>query len=219
MRDFLLKMVVFAAALTFPLAAHSQIYAKLNALYACAGIINPQLEFIVGPHSSVVIDPTYSPWKSVDGKHLNFAILQNEYRFYIKREAHGFYVSGHVGIQLFDLTRPFLFQNGKFLTWEQGFGRGFGAMVGIGIGYTHTFKERWVLDAYFAFDRMWSWYNDYDAKGQVNMYPAHQKEPPFPDPFNGSAEWLPSKIGLAIGYKIFDPKRTTRPRKCEKRNR
>lgn len=192
-----------------PHLAQGQIYAKLNTLYACVGIINPQLEFIVGPHSSIVIDPVYSPWSSVKGKHFNFGILQNEYRFYIKREAKGFYVSANAGMQLFDMTRPYLFQKvggkRKFITWEQGFGRGFGVMVGLGIGYTHRFKERWVLDAYFAFDRMWSWYNDYDANGQINMYPAHQKEPPFPDPFNGSAEWLPSKIGFSIGYMIFDP--------------
>lgn len=218
MRNFILKTIVIAAALALPLTAHSQIYAKLNALYACAGIINPQLEFTVGPHSSIVIDPTYSPWKSINGKHLHFGILQTEYRYYIKREARGFYVSGHAGVQLFDLTRPFLFQNGKFLTWEQGFGRGFGVMVGVGIGYTHTFKERWVVDAFFAFDRMWSWYNDYFANGEINMFPAHQKEPKFPDPFNGSAEWLPSKIGVAIGYKIFDPNRPARQRKGAKHN-
>lgn len=209
-----IRIVILVAMLMLPAMASSQIYAKLNLLYACVGVINPQLEFTVGPHSSIVIDPTYSPWQSVKGKHLHFGILQTEYRFYIKREARGFYVSAHAGTQLFDMTRPYLFNNGKFLSWESGFGRGFGVMVGIGIGYTHTFKERWVVDAYFAFDRMWSWYNDYDANGQINMYPRHQKEPKYPDPFNGSAEWLPSKIGLAIGYKIFDP---TKPRKAPKR--
>ena len=204
-----IKTTILAVMLIAPYMAQSQIYAKLNTLYACVGIINPQLEFVVGPHSSIVIDPTYSPWKSVKGKHFNFGILQNEYRFYIKREAKGFYVSANTGMHLFDMTRPYLFNKvgGKrtFITWEQGFGRGFGVMVGLGVGYTHRFKERWVVDAYFAFDRMWSWYNDYDAKGQINMYPRHEKEPPYPDPFNGSAEWLPSKIGLSIGYMIFDP--------------
>ncbi len=216
MQKKFVKIVLLVAMFAIPTMASSQIYTKLNLLYACAGVINPQLEFTIGPHSAIVIDPTYSPWQNVKGKHLHFGILQTEYRFYIKPEARGFYVSAHAGTQLFDLTRPYFFQNGKFLSWESGFGRGFGVMVGLGIGYTHTFKERWVVDAYFAFDRMWSWYNDYYANGQINMYPGHQKEPLYPDPFNGSAEWLPSKIGVAIGYKIFDP---TKPRKASKQRR
>lgn len=216
MQKKFVKIVLLVAMFAIPTTASSQIYAKLNMLYACVGVINPQLEFVVGPHSSIVIDPTYSPWKNVNGKHLHFGILQNEYRYYIKPEARSFYVSGHFGAQLFDLTRPYFFQRGKVLSWESGFGRGFGVMVGIGIGYSHTFKERWVVDAYFAFDRMWSWYNDYYANGEINMYPGHQKEPQYPDPFNGSAEWLPSKIGVSIGYKIFDP---TKPRKALKQKR
>lgn len=216
-----LKVVLCATFLIVPIAAQSQIYLKLNGLYALAGIINPQLEFIVGPHSSISIDPTYSPWRRVDlgqykDLHANFGILQTEYRFYIKREARGFYVSANAGMMAFDLTRPYLFNYGRFITFEQGFGRGFGVMMGLGIGYTHIFKERWVVDAFFAFDRMWSWYNDYDSEGRINMNPRHQKEPKYPDPFNGSAEWLPSKIGLSIGYRIFDPSRV-RPPKSERK--
>ena len=222
------KKIFFAlftlAILAIPAVAKSQIYAKLNALYAVAGVVNPQLEFVVGPHSSVSIDPMFSPYKSISiGKykdvHALFGILQTEYRFYIKREAKGFYLSANAGMQAFDMSRPYLFQGGKLVTFEQGFGRGFGVMAGIGIGYSHHFKERWVVDAFFAFDRMWSWYNDYNADGSINLFPRHQHEPKFPDPFNGSAEWLPSKIGVSIGYKIFDPSspcRSSKQRRVEK---
>ena len=222
------KKIFFAlftlAILAMPSVATSQIYAKLNALYAVGGVINPQLEFVVGPHSSVSIDPMFSPYKSISiGKykdiHALFGILQAEYRFYINREAKGFYVSANAGMQAFDMTRPYLFNNGKILTFEKGFGRGFGMMAGIGIGYSHHFKERWVVDAFFAFDRMWSWYNDYNADGAMNLFPRHQREPKYPDPFNGSAEWLPSKIGVSIGYKIFDPslpRKSAKERKIEK---
>ena len=219
-----MKKKVFAILLctmmAIPALSQAQIYAKINALYAVAGIINPQLEFVVGPHSSVVIDPTFSPHKNLkigsrDDIHALFGILQTEYRYYIKREAQGFYVSANVGMQAFELTRPYLFPKGKLVSFEGGFGRGFGVMTGLGIGYSHTFKERWVVDAFFAFDRMWSWYNDYDSKGAIDLFPRHQKEPKFPDPFNGSAEWLPSKIGVAIGYKIFDP--TLKNRSCRER--
>lgn len=220
MKNRVLGFLLLVSALFVPKIAHAQIYAKLNALYAVVGVINPQLEFVVGPHSSVSIDPMFSPYRTIrwgdrNDIHAQFGILQTEYRYYIKPEARGFYVSANAGMQAFDLSRPYLFQNGKLVTFEHGFGRGFGLMVGIGIGYSHTFKERWVVDAFFAFDRMWSWYNDYLANGEINLFPRHQKEPKFPDPFNGSAEWLPSKIGVSIGYKIFDP--TAKRKPCKQR--
>lgn len=210
MRKRLYKIVILTSLLAVPAIAQSQIYAKLNVLYATVGLINPQLEFVVAPHSSISIDPMISPYKTIkwgnrNDIHALFGIFQTEYRYYIKSEAQGFYLSANVGMQAFDITRPYLFQNKNLVTFEQGFGRGFGVMAGIGIGYSHRFKERWVVDAFFAFNRMWSWYNDYDAEGKINMYPRHQKEPKFADPFNGSAEWLPSKIGVSIGYMIFNP--------------
>ena len=218
------KKIFFAlcavAMLAIPSVAKSQIYAKLNALYAVAGVINPQLEFVVGPHSSVSIDPMFSPYKTIrwgerNDIHALFGILQAEYRYYINREAKGFYVSANAGMQAFDMTRPYILSGNKLISFEQGFGRGFGLMAGIGIGYSHHFKERWVVDAFFAFDRMWSWYNDYNADGSINLFPRHQHEPKFPDPFNGSAEWLPSKIGVSIGYKIFDP--SLKRKSCQQR--
>ena len=218
MKKTIFALLFAVAIMVVPKVAQAQIYAKLNALYAMVGVVNPQLEFVVGPHSSISIDPIFSPHKTIklgdrDDIHALFGILQTEYRYYIKRETKGFYVSANVGMQAFDLTRPYLFRDGKVISFEQGFGRGFGMMIGVGIGYSHHFKERWVVDAFFAFDRMWSWYNDYLADGQINMFPHHHTEPKYPDPFNGSAEWLPSKIGVSIGYKIFDPHA---PRKLKK---
>ena len=210
MKKKIFAVIAAAVMVIVPTMSQAQIYDKLNALYAVAGVINPQLEFVVGPHSSISIDPMFSPYKTIkwgdrNDIHALFGIFQTEYRFYLKREARGFYVSANVGMQAFDMTRPYLFNNNNIISFEQGYGRGFGMMAGIGIGYSHTFKERWVVDAFFAFDRMWSWYNDYFANGEINLFPRHQHEPKYPDPFNGSAEWLPSKIGVSIGYKIFDP--------------
>ena len=218
-------ITLFAAlAAVMPNVAKGQIYAKLNALYAVVGVINPQLEFVVGPHSSVSIDPMFSPHKTIrwgdrNNIHARCGIFQTEYRFYIDREVRGFYVSANAGMHAFDLTRPFFFHGNKIISFEPGFGRGWGMMVGLGIGYSHTFKERWVVDAFFAFNRMWSRYNDYLANGEINLFPAHQHETKYPDPYNGSAEWLPSKIGVSIGYKIFDPslkRKTAKQRRIEK---
>lgn len=224
MKKYIYKIALVIVLAALPIMATSQIYAKLNMLYAVVGVINPQLEFVVGPHSSISIDPMFSPYKTIkwggrNDIHARFGIFQTEYRFYIKREARGFYISVNAGMQAFDLTRPYLFQNDKIISFESGFGRGWGMMVGLGIGYSHTFKERWVVDAFFAFDRMWSKYNDYFKNGEINLFPQHQHPTKYPDPYNGSAEWLPSKIGVSIGYKIFDPtlkRKTCKQRRIEK---
>lgn len=39
------------------------------------------------------------------------------------------------------------------------------------------------------------------------MNPHRPVPPEHPDPWNGSAEWLPNKIGLSIGLLICDPHR------------
>ena len=36
-------------------------------------------------------------------------------------------------------------------------------------------------------------------------HPHRRDEPEHPDPFNGSGEWLPNKIGVSIGLMIFNP--------------
>lgn len=224
MKNKFYSILLAMALMVVPVISQAQIYAKLNALYAVVGVINPQLEFVVGPHSSISIDPMFSPHKTIkwgDRKdiHARCGIFQTEYRFYIKREARGFYVSANAGMHAFDLTRPFFFNNGKIISFEPGFGRGWGMMVGLGIGYSHTFKERWVVDAFFAFDRMWSRYNDYKSSGEINLFPMHPVDTKYPDPYNGSAEWLPSKIGVSIGYKIFDPmakRKSHKQRRIEK---
>lgn len=221
MKKYLYKALLCVAIIALPAVASSQIYAKLNMLYAVVGVINPQLEFVVGPHSSISIDPMFSPHKTIkwgdrNDIHARCGIFQTEYRFYIKREARGFYISANAGMHAFDLTRPFFFKNNKLIDFEPGFGRGWGMMVGLGVGYSHTFKERWIVDAFVAFDRMWSKYNDYFENGEINLFPQHQHPTKYPDPYNGSAEWLPSKIGVSIGYKIFDP---SLPRKSCKQRR
>ena len=117
--------ILVGAMLAMPTIAKGQIYAKLNALYAVVGVINPQLEFVVGPHSSISIDPMFSPHKTIkwgnrNDIHARCGIFQTEYRFYINREVKGFYVSANAGMHAFDLTRPFFFQGDKIISFEPG---------------------------------------------------------------------------------------------------
>ena len=98
------------------------------------------------------------------------------------------------------------FRSGK-LRLEDRYCKGYGMMFGLAFGYEYKFKERWLLDAYLGWAYMASWYNGYSLDGQIDMNPHRPVPPEHPDPWNGSAEWLPNKIGLSIGLLICDPHR------------
>ena len=51
-----------------------------------------------------------------------------------------------------------------------------------------------------------SHYNGYSFDGEIYMHPHRPVQPEHPDPFNGSSEWYPNKIGVSIGYRIFKPR-------------
>ncbi|MBQ7855816.1 MAG: DUF3575 domain-containing protein [Alistipes sp.] len=202
-----LVTILFATAVALCSApsVSAQTYVKLNALYALAGIINPQVEFCISNHSAVQVEATYSPWKSIKGNHAEFGIFMGEYRYYFRQAAKGWYVAGNVGFMGFDVSKPRLFRNGKILDFKNSYSKGFGLLLGAGAGYQHTFKERWVVDAFVAIDFFRSWYNGYYHDGRIEMNPHGHEDYTHPDPFNGSAECVPAKIGVSIGYRIFDP--------------
>lgn len=199
---FALSFALFVAIALAP-SISAQMFVKVNALYAVAGVINPQIEAVVAPHSTLSIDVTYSPWKRFAGKHAEFGIFQGEYRYYFRRAASGWYVSVNAGMAAFDVNKPQLFKQG-FISFKSEYAKGFGIMVGGGGGYQHTFRERWVVDAFIAFDFLRSWYNGYSANGEIVMNPMGHEHYKHPDPFNGSADCLP-KIGVSLGYRFFDP--------------
>lgn len=188
----------------------AQSYVKLNLPYAAFGIINPQAEFIQSPHSAIAVDLTFSPWQSINDKHFLFGILSGEYRYYVRPRSEGFYLSGNLGMMVFDISKPEYFTDG-IVTLRSGWSKGFGVMIGAGIGYEFRFRKRWVFDAFLAFDFMHSWYNGYYPNGEVNLYPNAHKGQTEPDPFNASAEWMPSKIGISIGYMILKPRNERKP--------
>jgi hypothetical protein len=198
-----------ACALLFTLLgtqhALPQGYVKLNALYAALGVINPAVEFAITPKSALQTDIVISPWKSINGKHMNFAIFMGEYRRYFKAHNDGWYLGANIGMMAFDMTKPFI-KDWK-LQFENRYCKGYGMMLGLCVGYEYRFRERWLVDAYFGWAWMDSHYNGYSFEGETDMYPHRPEQPEFPDPFNGSSEWYPNKIGISIGYRIFQPRK------------
>ena len=62
--------------------ASPQGYVKLNVPYALVGVVNPAVEFAISPKSTLQTDIVISPWKSINEKHMLFAIFMGEYRRY-----------------------------------------------------------------------------------------------------------------------------------------
>lgn len=181
---------------------NAQVYGKLNLLYAAVGVINPQFEFVFSNRSTVAVDATFSPWKSFNNRHMFFGMFNGEYRFYIKQAAQGFYVAGNAGMMGFDINKPYFFKDG-LINFNRNYGKGFGLIVGVGVGYQHHFAERWVVDAFVAAGYLRSWYNGYNPDGTIVMDPQGHEDYVHPDPFNGSSEVMPYKAGISIGYKLF----------------
>ena len=208
----ILKTLLILFALSLPTQRlDAQIYAKLNGLYALVGVINPAVEFTVSPKSTFQTEIVFSPWKYVNDhgvdKPMKFGILMTEYRRYFKQHNRGWYLGANMGMMGFKMSKP-QFSDGWFL--ENRYSKGYGMMIGICGGFEYQFADRWLLDAYFGWSYMLSWYNGYSLDGTIDLYPHRPVQLEKPDPFNGSHEWLPNKIGGSIGFMIFNPARRGR---------
>ena len=208
----ILKTLLILFALSLPTQRlDAQIYAKLNGLYALVGVINPAVEFTVSPKSTFQTEIVFSPWKYVNDhgvdKPMKFGILMTEYRRYFKQHNRGWYLGANMGMMGFKMSKP-QFSDGWFL--ENRYSKGYGMMIGICGGFEYQFADRWLLDAYFGWSYMLSWYNGYSLDDTIDLYPHRPVQLEKPDPFNGSHEWLPNKIGVSIGFMIFNPARRGR---------
>lgn len=205
----LLFTLFFSASV---LCVTAQTHVKLNGIYALAGIINPSVEFPLSTKSTFQAEIVWSPWESVtiNGRSgpMKFGIFLNEYRRYFRQRNEGWYLAANAGGMVFNMTKPY---------WEQGLhlqqksAKGYGLMFGLAAGHEWQIHERWMIDVYFSWSFMSSWYNGYSLvdglvegdytynKGELILHPIGHEH----NPWNGSAEWLPNKIGISVGYRIF----------------
>jgi hypothetical protein len=206
------KRLLFMLLLCIATGAQAQTYVKMNALYALGGVVNPAVEFRISPKSTWQSEIVLSPWNSVtiNGRQgpMRFGILMNEYRRYFRTHHDGWYLAANIGGMAFNMTKPY-WDNG--LQLQQKSTKGYGMMAGLAAGYQRPIGRRWVMDLYFGWAFMSSFYNGYAltdglvegehtySRGELILHPSRHEH----DPFNGSAEWLPNKIGISFGYRIF----------------
>lgn len=176
---------------------------KLNVAYAAVGVINPQIEFPISRNSSFQTEVVYSPWQSINGHPFHFGIFLNEYRYHIPR-TNGLYVGLNGGMMAFKMSKPMLVD--RSIVFQNRYCKGYGYMFGAVVGYSWKFARRWMLDLFVGFGYMHSSYNGYSMDNVVDMYPhrPEDKQPTSPDPLNNSAEWLPNKAGISIGFLLFN---------------
>lgn len=205
MKKYILILAAILATLATAAPASAQTYVKINGLYALAGVVNPSIEFTISPKSTIQAEIVVSPWESIKGKHMLFGIFMGEYRRYFRAHNDGWYLGANIGMMAFDMSKPYM--DGWNIKLEDRYSKGYGFMIGACAGYEWQFAERWLLDAFVGWSWMSSFYNGYSLDGQIDMHPHRPTEPKYADPFNGSSEWYPNKIGVSIGYRIISPKR------------
>lgn len=201
----IVKISILVLALFICPKLSAQTYVKMNALYATVGVINPQLESVISPHSSLSLDITFSPWRRWNGNHSQFGIFMGEYRYYFREATCGWFVGANAAMIVFDLNRPQFWAGGRFISRQRDYGKGFSIAAGISAGWSRHISDRWLFDVAFAFDRVSSWYNRYEKDGDIIMHPQGHEHYVKPDPFNGSLEDIPIKFAVSFGYKIIDP--------------
>lgn len=201
------NLLLILALAMLPLIASSQTTVKMNGLYALIGVINPAIEVPISSRVSLQSELVISPWKSISWKGkqhpMSFGFLINEFRYYFREKQNGWYVAGNFGLGIFNMSKPELFETGKF-EFDNRYCKGWSLMMGFGGGYQTSIGGRWKMDIYAAFGWMLSYYNGYSMDGQIDMNPIRSVQPKYPDPWNASGEWMPYKLGVSFGYKLFD---------------
>lgn len=117
-------------------------------------------------------------------------MLQPEGRYYFNEINKGFFVGINTGYAMFRMTKPhWLFKEDYNSLHE--YQMGWSVQAGVTLGYEWKIKDRWLIDAFVGGGRQWSNYYGF------NFQTGEQYEK-----FNGSAEYMPYKGGINIGYRL-----------------
>lgn len=166
-------------------------YIKGNALLANFGIINLGYEHQLDKNKTLQIDALYSPWKSIQGNHVEALILTVEGRYFLNDAFDKWYIGGHIGGSTFNLT--------KWNYWNRNlYQKGYNYMVGLTLGYEFQWKERWIVDVHIGGGTIQSFYKGYEIDKKTGN-PVRYEDA---EGYNKSGEIIPYKLGVMIGYKL-----------------
>lgn len=204
MKKFFLLLIFFSISFF----SHSQTYIKGNATYALFAIPSFGIEVGIGEKTTFQLDATMSFWNSITlGSKSNFQqrpfifnYVFPEFRYYFKEKNDGFYLGAHTGAGMFKLSKN------KSYASSNRYQYGYIFFTGITTGYQWKFKERWLLDLFLSggwsnanyqgFDKDTGLRYDDDCHA-LGLCPTNIRKG-----YNYSAQWIPYRGGLMIGYKL-----------------
>ena len=210
MKRLITKYLFWGALLILCPSIHAETAIKLNALYACGGIVNPAVEIGVHPQVTAQLEAVGSFYQSITLKNtkiqnvpLLFGIgFVEAHWFPIPKQGafNGFYWGPSLGWGMFKLQKWNYWGTDRY-QW------GSALFLGAVVGYQWQVKQ-WTFDLFLGGGWEHSIYEGYApfndsserAKDGVNYsrYELHE----FPGKYNMSAEWMPFKGGLMIGYRF-----------------
>ena len=180
------KAILFLFIISF-FNLNAQSYLKLNGVMAGLGIFNAGVEVGASSHHTYQLDITVSPWQEYLHENAPFIITLGTIgaRYYPKEKFNGFYIGPTVGYAAYKMQR--------FDYWgSDAYQFGSSVFLGADMGYFMRYK-RWSFEPTIAF----GWH--------YGIYEGHRLSTGdrydwYPGKYNISAEWLPFKGGLMIGY-------------------
>lgn len=150
---FMKKIFIFVFLL-ISFYSQSQTYIKGNAVTALALIPNIGIETSIGKKSTFQFDILASCWSSINGKPYEFYTFTPEYRYHFHEKYNGFYIGGHVGFDIFNVTKWNYYDVGVYQT-------GVGYVVGATIGYEKKLNDRFMLDFFIGGGTHQGFYHSY----------------------------------------------------------
>ncbi|MDR1783882.1 MAG: DUF3575 domain-containing protein [Dysgonamonadaceae bacterium] len=165
-------------------SANAQIFIKGNCLYWLALMPDLQVETRLSDHFTASGEGFCSLWQSINGNPVMVGMLTPDVRWYPKSSFIGFYLGAYTSGNIFKLSKPGYYWNHHL--YQKGYSFGYGATA----GYELKLSDKWMLEATISYGRNMARYKGYFQNGEPYII------------WNGSAEWLPYRFGIVIGYRI-----------------
>lgn len=184
-----MKKIFIFSFILFSLHSQCQTYIKANAASALILIPNIGIETSIGKKSTFQFDIMASFWKSVNGRPMEFYTFIPEYRYHFREKYNGFYVGGHLGFDIFNISKWNYYNIGIHQM-------GVGYIMGATIGYQKKLNNKFVLDFFLGGGNHQGFYHSYyiETGERFELDKAVGR--------NKSGEWLPYRGGVMVSYRI-----------------
>ncbi|MFY1045481.1 DUF3575 domain-containing protein [Chryseobacterium sp. GP-SGM7] len=204
----LLQVSLILLFLISPKIDAQKVELKANTLFLPIGMINLAVERPLNKKFSVQAEGFISPWKSFNGKKLQFYMGTLEGRYYFDEVMKKWYVGAYGSIAAFNIQKwnylkaspvydsegnPEILPDGNIRVTER-YQKGLAFIFGISGGYHFIINDKLGLDVYAGIGATQSIYKGY-LKDNNERYDGATA-------WNKSGELIPTRGGLMLTYKF-----------------